>query len=218
MRAPAILLLTGGLLAAQTPTEPPILLRLVREPARAAASQLSRAYANARTGIQILGMSSVTGSPETWFIEMHDSYAGIEALDRSVDPGLMPSSTILLYLPNLSYRPDLAVRALPRARYFQASIYRIRPGAGDGFAELMRGRRAALDAINLDRPEMAYQIISGSHSGSYLFLAPLTSLKALDNGSLRTPGMLPPPTKLVTPGVLRTTYQESGSRIISTRT
>jgi len=37
-------------------------------------------------------------------------------------------------------------------------------------------------------------------------------------GSLRTPGMLAPPTKLVTPGVLRTTNQLSGSRIISTRT
>ena len=37
-------------------------------------------------------------------------------------------------------------------------------------------------------------------------------------GSLRTPGILAPPTKLVTPGVLRTTNHESGSRIISTRT
>ena len=37
-------------------------------------------------------------------------------------------------------------------------------------------------------------------------------------GSLRTPGMFAPPTKLVTPGVLRTTNQLSGSRIISTST
>ena len=99
----------------------------------------------------------------------------------------MPSSTILIYLPNLSYRPDLAARALSRARYFQASTYRIRPGGGDAFATLMRNRRAALDAVNLDRPEIAYQVISGAYSGSYIFLAPLTSLRTLDNGSLLSP-------------------------------
>ena len=38
------------------------------------------------------------------------------------------------------------------------------------------------------------------------------------HGLVAEPGMLPPPTKLVTPGVLRTTNQESGSRIISTST
>ena len=182
-----ILGIAHGIAAAQTPSEPPILLRLIREPARSAASQLSRAHATARGGTPIIGLSSITGTPETWFLEMHDSYASIEAMDQSVDPALVPSSTILIYLPNLSYRPDLAARALSRARYFQASTYRIRPGGGDAFATLMRNRRAALDAANLDRPEMAYHVISGSYSGSYLFLAPLTSLRTLDNGSLRTP-------------------------------
>ena len=46
----------------------------------------------------------------------------------------------------------------------------------------------------------------------------LTSWSASGIGSLRWPGMFPPPTKLVTPGVLRTTNQLSGSRIISTST
>ena len=46
----------------------------------------------------------------------------------------------------------------------------------------------------------------------------VTSFSSSGIGSLRTPGMLAPPTKLVTPGVLRTTNQLSGSRIISTRT
>src|SRR5712671_946810 len=46
----------------------------------------------------------------------------------------------------------------------------------------------------------------------------LTSFSSSGIGSLRTPGMFAPPTKLVTPGVFRTTNQLSGSRIISTRT
>src|SRR4051794_20506771 len=46
----------------------------------------------------------------------------------------------------------------------------------------------------------------------------LTSVSSSGIGSLRMPGMLPLPTKLVTPGVLRTTNHDSGSRIISTST
>jgi hypothetical protein len=34
---------------------------------------------------------------------------------------------------------------------------------------------------------MAYQVISGATAGTYLFLAPLTSLKSLDDGIARTP-------------------------------
>ena len=46
----------------------------------------------------------------------------------------------------------------------------------------------------------------------------LTSCSSSGMGSLRVPGMLAPPTKLVTPGVLRTTNQLSGSSVISTST
>jgi len=39
----------------------------------------------------------------------------------------------------------------------------------------------------LDRPEMAYRIISGAPSGTYILVAPLTSLRMLDNGLARNP-------------------------------
>ncbi|HEV2687163.1 MAG TPA: hypothetical protein VGV35_01375, partial [Bryobacteraceae bacterium] len=76
---------------------------------------------------------------------------------------------------------------MPKARYLMVSIYRIRPGTDAGFAELVRLRRARYDNINLDRPEIAYQVISGAASGTYLFLAPLPSLKTLDDGLAKSP-------------------------------
>ena len=75
----------------------------------------------------------------------------------------------------------------PRARYFYVTIYRIRPGTEAEFADLVKLRRGALDSINMDRPEIAYQVISGAASGTYLFLAPLTSLKSLDDGMAKGP-------------------------------
>ena len=170
--------------------EPPILIRMIREPLRGPAGDLARTYVSANLGTAVFGASTTTGIPEAVFFETHESYASIEAIDQYVNITALSDralSTLLLHIPGLSYRPDLAAKLLPRARYFQISTYRIRPGTGPEFGDLIRLRRAAYDAINLDRPEMAYQVISGVAAGSYVLIAPLTSLKTLDNGSIRNP-------------------------------
>ena len=87
----------------------------------------------------------------------------------------------------MSYRPDQAVKLLPKARYFAASIFQLRAGTDGDFAELMRLRRQGYDSINLDRPELAYRLLSGGALGSYLILAPLNSLRSVDNGLAKTP-------------------------------
>jgi hypothetical protein len=48
-------------------------------------------------------------------------------------------------------------------------------------------RRQALDSINLNRPDIAYQVISGAESGTYIFLGPLVSLATLDTGLANSP-------------------------------
>jgi len=92
-----------------------------------------------------------------------------------------------LYRPGLSYRPDEADKGLPKARYLLISIYRSRPGQDSAFAELVKLRRAHYDSINLDRPEVCYQVMSGAPSGTFVFLTPLNSLKSMDDGLARTP-------------------------------
>ena len=76
---------------------------------------------------------------------------------------------------------------LPKARYIHVSIYQTRPGADAEFAEVVKLRRSSFDSINLDRPELAYQVISGASSGTYLFVAPLPSLKTFDDGLAKAP-------------------------------
>src|SRR5581483_6041551 len=101
---------------------------------------------------------------------------------------LAPAHTMLLrYQPNLSYRPDQAIRLFPRARYFHVTIYRVRGGSESDFARLVTLRRASLDSVNLDRPDIAYDVISGSPSGTYVFFSPVVSLRSLDDGVPNTP-------------------------------
>jgi hypothetical protein len=196
-----ILLLAGILCSAavaQSLTDPPPLVQLVRKPGTGGASL--KAYANAGVAINVIGMASVTGLPETWLVEAHYSFASVEDLDQrmatlapvralsdSADPlqddVLAPSRTMLAeYRPNWSYRPDQAIRMFPRARYFQISLFRIRPGTEAEFGELIRLRRATADVVNLDRPDMAYQVISGAPAGTFVFLSPVISLRTFDDG------------------------------------
>ena len=189
-------ILLAGLLAgagfAQSFTEPPPLLRLNRRPGVNGAA--IRQYADAGAQVNVVGMTSITGPAETWLIEPQNSFEGIEEVDKAVGPLvavdeplsneiLAASRTMIaVYRPGFSYRPEQAIQAFPKARYFQVSLYRIRPGTEAEFVELVKSRRILRDSINLDRPEMAYQVISGAPSGTYLFLAPLASLKVLDEG------------------------------------
>jgi hypothetical protein len=196
-----ILLLAGILssaAAAQSLTEVPPIVQLVRKAGTGGAS--IKPYANARAALNVIGMASVTGLPETWLLESHYSFASVEDLDQRLsalapvhalnDPSdplhddvLTPSRTILAqYRSNWSYRPDQAIRMFPRARYFQISLYRIRPGTEAEFGELIRLRRATADAVNLDRPDLVYQVISGAPAGTFVSLSPILSLRNFDDG------------------------------------
>lgn len=200
------LLLAGMLtcaVAAPLAADPPPLVQLIRRPGVDATA--IRRYAEAGAQVNVLGMTSVTGMSETWLLEAHGSFAGIEELDKSLRPlAPLPSadqppdapfdqtlaatrSLIAVHRPGLSYRPDQAIQMFPKARYFQISIFRIRPGSEADFADMVKARRFLFDSMNLDRPDIAYQVISGAPSGTYLFLAPLTSLKTFDDGLSRPP-------------------------------
>lgn len=198
------LLLFGALSAlAQTQGEPFFLVRVVRSAPKADGDTSAiDPYRNAKVPIDVLGMKSITGSSQTWLIESHRSFAGIESMDKVFadlssgapdrngieDEAFSPSTRMIgLFRAGLSYRPDEALKLLQTSRYFQVSIFRIRPGADVDFAELIHLRKQSFDVINLDRPEIGYQVISGSTSGTYIFLAPLPSLRTLDNGIARMP-------------------------------
>jgi hypothetical protein len=174
--------------------DPPTLIRVIRNSARSN----GQGYAEAKDALTVLGATSVSGPSETWFFEMLDSFASLEDLDKTLpmaavgvpysDDVVPPARTLIaLYRPNLSHRWDEAAKMIPKARYFLVSIYRIRPGAQAGFADLVRMRTSRFESINFDQPEIAYQIISGMPSGTFLFITPLASLATFDDGLAKTP-------------------------------
>jgi hypothetical protein len=203
MRILLLLSILAAGVSAQGFTDPPPIVQLVRKPG--ARIPASRSYASAGAAVNVIGMAAITGLPETWLLEAHDSFASVEYLDRALsslppaaaagDPSdplqddvLAPSRTMIaIYRPGWSYRPTDAIRAFPKARYFQLAVYRIRLGAEADFGELVRLRRATSDSVNLDRPELAYQVLSGAPAGTFIFMTPLPTLAAMDEATAPLP-------------------------------
>jgi hypothetical protein len=190
-----LFLTLSSLALAQYPGEPFTLIRMIRKPSGAMVDPgVIQAHRGTRAPVDVVGIKSITGPHQVWLIEAHGSFASVEVVDRALstvpgqpspDDALAPATLIGLLRPGLSYRPEEAIKALPNARYFQIAIFRSRPGTAMDFAEVMRIRNAALDRVNADRPELGYQILSGTSSGTFVFLSPMTSLKAIDETMAR---------------------------------
>lgn len=187
-----------GALACSSFAQSPDLIRIVRE------GEI-QPYIAGRSTVDVVGMSAVSGAAESWLIELHNSFASIEAIDQALNPPggpggpgnvgptsgddvLPPSRTwIARHHPELSYRPEQAIQNLARARYLDVVVYRIPPGAEADFAKVQKLREFSLDSINSDRPDIAYEVVSGAPSGTYLSLTPLLSLASLDEGRRAAP-------------------------------
>ena len=193
---PAVLL--GCCLAGHLEADPPALIRVVRN------AGAVEPYASAKVETNVLGMNPVAGLAESWLVEMHDSFASIEAVDQALasvarrknpsgflpdsDDVLPPARTLVgLYRPSLSYRPTDAEKMLGKAHYFLVSLYRTKPGAEEQFVNLIRLRSVRFDSINLDRADICYELVSGGLAGTYMILTPLTTLKSLDDSYAKSP-------------------------------
>jgi len=188
-------------IAAAAQTAPPI-LRLIRNPNGANGQR----YSTAGAAIEMLGMKAATGCGETWLIEQHPTFTSIEDLDKAlrsgggdpsnwVDPRdacqdeLFGTGRVLIafYRDGWGYHSEDAIRMLPRARYINITIYRLRPDADADMHNLMLAHHAQLDSMNLNQPDLVYHIISGASSGLYAVLAPMVGLRAMDERVSKMP-------------------------------
>jgi len=192
----------------QAPTIPPPVIQVVCKPG--SASGPTRPYAAVRAAPDVVGLAAATGLPQTWMVELHANFASVEDLDKALsaqprgfeasdsygqpqeDLLAPPRTMIALYEHAWSYRPDEAVRLLPKARYMNVTIHRIRTGLEGDFAELVSLRKLTNDSINLDRPELAYHVIWGAPSGTYIVLSPLNTLRVMDEGVADVPAFAEP--------------------------
>ena len=194
--------------AAQTPTSssdtPPALLQIEREelrPGKGAAHAINEsawaaAYAKAQSPVYWLGMTTMTGPSEAWFLTRHDSFAAFEKSEASTDsnPALLAerdriaaidgdlltrTSTILAsYRPALSYQP---IVKLPNMRYMSVNVMRVKAGHVASFTDNWKMIVEAHKKAGMDEHWVVYQVDSGMLDTTFLFLYAVKSLAEIDS-------------------------------------
>lgn len=189
---------------AQDPAGPSQIIKIIREEVRPGhdasherneagyVKALSKAgYAN------YVGMTTISGPREAWFLEGYPSYAAVEAarvltdkqpakaeldqLDTSDAESVSGGRTLLaVYQKDLSFMPE---RGPGKLHYVAAQIVRVRMGREADYARLRAMANAGGSAAGRKGSQLVYRVASGAPSGTYITLRGLESLKDLDPDS-----------------------------------
>ena len=96
-------------------------------------------------------------------------------------PRVNATSMIAVLRDDLSYRASQFAQELPKTRYFNMTIARLRPFTDMRFAELGKQIIAANEKANIDLPTAIYQVVSGGPTGMYLIFQPMKSMETMDS-------------------------------------
>jgi len=210
-RGLAFFLITASLALAQTPPEPPKVLRITRQdikPGRAAAQErigtlVAHAMARTKYPANVLALNSASGESEVWSLESHESFVSVEEADTFVEktPALKWSlgqydgqngelvsavhRLLAVYRKDISYHGEQFAQNLPRMRYLSVVMVRLHPARDAEFADAVRLVTGSYEKIKSDQPLVIYQVVSGGPGPAYLFFSPMVSLKTMDEAPER---------------------------------
>ena len=195
---------SGMVEAQQAPTtSTPQLLVIYREevrPGRGAAHAANEAawaaaFMKANAPQQWLGMTTVAGPTEAWFLSGYPSYAAFQASDDAMEAHatlaaegdrfsaqdgdlVNRTSTIVAgYRPALSYKPDVK---LPEMRYMQVDIVRVKAGHDRDFRAAWRQIVEAHTKAAMDEHWAVYEVDAGATDLTFYFFYPRKSLAEID--------------------------------------
>jgi hypothetical protein len=149
-----------------------------------------------------VGMTTESGPSEAWFLEPYDSFGGMEKARAEIlqsplaadleaanvqDGDLRTGSRTLLavFRDDLSYHAADAISSMPKCRHMGVTVLHIKYGHDADLAQVAKLVIDADDKSNADQPVLAYQVVSGAQSGTYLLFSPMPSLARLDAAPAR---------------------------------
>lgn len=203
LTAPFVSSITTTMAQTPAPQMPPKVISISCEEVKAYAdaehakleAAWTKALAKGNWPVHILGMTSMFGQNEAWFIVGFDSFAAVEKSNQAIEknPAMQAVNSqfakmdkdnlhgwhgILASLrEDLSYQPAVI---LPQMRYFRVNTIRVRPGLNDDFIEYRKIIKAALEKAHSETHFAIYQTVSGASNGTFLIFTPLKSMAEMD--------------------------------------
>ncbi len=158
-------------------------------------SAWSRILAKGKSTDHYLGMSSLTGPPEAWFIMGYGSFADWEARQNEADKNpalkkeieaaaqkdgdhLSGSRSFLGTLrKDLSFGPPVEIGKM---RYMRVRTFRVKQGMWKPFEEGVKTALAAYEKSHFSGSFAFYEVAAGAWSPTYVVLRPMKSLADMD--------------------------------------
>jgi hypothetical protein len=188
-------------LAQSLPTTQPEFIRLIREDVKqgraAEHAKLEAgwpaAFERAKSPDFYLGLESMTNN-EAWFLIPSASYAAMgEMLARERDPGIASELARLSRADaelinssrtiELRARPELSHGSYPdlsKQRYWEITVYRMRPGTYEAFSQIAKAYGAALDRSGGKLGYRVYEVVAGAPTPTYYVFASVSSFGDFD--------------------------------------
>ncbi len=184
------------------PTSQPNLLQIIREDVKVghAADHVKveagwpAAYAHAKDPYTYIALASMTGPDEVWFVSPFESHAAMaDSQKREDEPGLAASLARLSKADAehisgsqsilADARKDLSYGAYPetaKQRFYDITIFRVRPGHEREFEEAARAYGAATKRAAPNTSYRVYEVMAGMPSPTFLVFSSVTSYADYD--------------------------------------
>jgi len=189
-------------LAQSLPTSQPNYLQIYREEVKVGRlaehekveAGWPAAYERAKSPHTYIALTSMTGTGEAWFVAPFESHEAMaDSLKREDEPTL---ATALGRLQRADAdhinsvrsiwamaRKDLSYGAYPeiaKQRFFEITIFRVRPGHERGFQTAAKAYGAAAKRGAPETSYRVYEVVAGMPGPTYLIFSSVTSFGAFD--------------------------------------
>jgi len=187
---------------AASPWTPPKLLIYREEvkPGHGAAhaaneAEWAAAFRKANAPAQWLGMTTLIGPGESWFLSPFESYEAFQKVQDGMDavPALRvaddrfsaqegdhlsrTSAIMAGFRPQLSYQPAVD---LPKMRFMQVDVVRVKPGHDREFRLMWRAMAEAHAKAKMDEHWAVYEVEAGAQDLTFFFFYAKVSLAGID--------------------------------------
>jgi len=153
------------------------------------------AFEKAKSPYFGIGLVAQTGAPQAWFLTPFESNVAIgDSIKRSADDPVLSAELSRLaradaaHITNarsliLTARKDLSRGAFPeigRQRFFEVTIFRVRPGHEDQFTEAGKVYAAAAGRLAPTTAYRVYEVAGGMPSPAYLVISSVVAYGDFD--------------------------------------
>ena len=197
------LLLVPGTVNAQLPTSQPNMITIVREEVKLGRDAdhakveagWPAAYEKAKSPDYYLAMTSMTGTPEAWYVSPYASHAAIgDSMKREdADPVLTAELVRLrradadminsVRIMQARARPELSYGAYPdlaKQRFFEITWFRVRPGHEPQFEAAAKAYGSSAKRAGVAAGYRVYEIVAGIPGPTYLIFGSMASMGEFD--------------------------------------